>query len=91
MSISQARKEALIQDHQTGASDTGSTPVQVALLTERIKNLTTHFKSAPGDKHSRHGMLKLVNQRRKLLKYLKRSDKPSYLSLIQSLKLRDSY
>ena len=68
--------------------DTGSTKVQVALLTERINSLTEHFRTHPKDHHSRRGLLKMVGTRRRLLTYLKRSDLPSYRSLIEELGLR---
>jgi small subunit ribosomal protein S15 len=73
---------------QTGKSDTGSPEVQIALLTERIKQLTEHFKTHKKDHHSRRGLIILVNQRRKLLKYLERSSSDRYKSVIQKLGLR---
>ena len=71
MSITQERKTALIKDNARGNTDTGSPEVQVAILTERIANLTEHFKSHKKDNHSRRGLLKMVSQRRRLLDYVK--------------------
>ena len=88
MSITAERKQALIKDHGRGKGDTGSTEVQVAILTERINNLTQHFKTHAKDNHSRRGLLMLVNQRRSLLDYLRRSDEQRYVDLIAKLGLR---
>ena len=88
MSITAERKQALIQDYATKGGDTGSPEVQVAILTERIVNLTEHFKSHHKDNHSRRGLLKLVSQRRSLLDYLKKKDEARYKSLIERLGLR---
>ncbi|MGF1606838.1 MAG: 30S ribosomal protein S15 [Rhodothalassiaceae bacterium] len=88
MSITQERKQALIEEYGQKPGDTGSPEVQVAILSERIANLTEHFKTHKGDNHSRRGLLKLVNQRRRLLDYLKRSDQDRYTSLIGRLGLR---
>ena len=88
MSITAERKQALIKDHARGKGDTGSPEVQVAILTERINNLTQHFKSHAKDNHSRRGLLMLVNQRRSLLDYLRRSDEQRYTDLISKLGLR---
>ena len=88
MSITAERKAALIKDYATRAGDTGSPEVQVAILTERIVNLTEHFKSHVKDNHSRRGLLKLVSQRRQLLDYVKRNDEPRYRSLIERLGIR---
>ena len=88
MSISAERKQALINDFAVEKGDTGSPEVQVAILTERIVNLTDHFKTHKKDHHSRRGLLKMVNTRRRLLDYLKRKDKGRYESLIQRLGLR---
>ena len=88
MSITAARKAELIKTYATKANDTGSPDVQVAILTERINNLTGHFKSHVKDNHSRRGLLKLVSQRRQLLDYLKRTDEPRYKSLIEKLNIR---
>ena len=88
MSITAERKQALIKEPRQGKSDTGSPEVQVAILTERIINLTQHFKSHAKDNHSRRGLLMLVNQRRSLLDYLRRKDEQRYLDLIAKLGLR---
>ena len=81
-------KEKVIHDFRKHGSDTGSAPVQIALLTERINNLTEHFKGHRKDHHSRHGLLKLVSQRRKLLQYLQTTDQDQYRKLINRLNLR---
>jgi small subunit ribosomal protein S15 len=88
MSITAERKQALIKDHARGKGDTGSPEVQVAILTERINNLTQHFKSHAKDNHSRRGLLMLVNQRRSLLDYLRQKDETRYTDLISKLGLR---
>ena len=88
MSITAERKQVLIKDHARGKGDTGSPEVQVAILTERITNLTQHFKSHAKDNHSRRGLLMLVNQRRSLLDYLRRNDEQRYTDLIAKLGLR---
>jgi small subunit ribosomal protein S15 len=88
MSITAERKEALIKEHAQGKSDTGSPEVQVAILTERINNLTEHFKTHRKDNHSRRGLLMLVNKRRSLLDYLRRKDEARYVDLIGKLGLR---
>ncbi|MCG5235400.1 30S ribosomal protein S15 [Xanthobacter oligotrophicus] len=88
MSITAERKQALIKDFGAKDGDTGSPEVQVAILTERITNLTGHFKSHHKDNHSRRGLLKLVSQRRSLLDYLKRKDEGRYKSLIERLGIR---
>jgi len=82
MSIATERKAALIAEYATKKGDTGSPEVQVAVLSERIANLTEHFKTHKKDNHSRRGLLKLVSQRRRLLDYLKKIDEPRYQSLI---------
>ena len=79
---------ATIAEHRLHESDTGSTEVQVALLTERINSLTEHFRTHPQDHHGRRGLLKMVGTRRRLLTYLKRSDLASYRALIEQLGLR---
>ncbi|XPV75230.1 MAG: 30S ribosomal protein S15 [Desulfovibrio sp.] len=81
-------KNAVIAEYKRGEGDTGSPEVQVALLTERIKYLTDHFKTHKKDFHSRTGLLKMVGKRRKLLKYLKKKDVQRYRELIQRLGLR---
>jgi small subunit ribosomal protein S15 len=88
MSITAERKTALIEDNARTSGDTGSPEVQIAVLTERIKNLTEHFKSHAKDNHSRRGLLMMVNKRRSLLDYLKRKDVQRYADLIQKLGLR---
>jgi len=88
MSITPERKAALIAEYATKEGDTGSPEVQVAVLSERIANLTEHFKTHKKDNHSRRGLLKLVSQRRRLLDYVKKNDEARYLSLISRLGLR---
>jgi small subunit ribosomal protein S15 len=88
MSITAERKQALISEHARTEGDTGSAEVQVAILSERISNLTEHFKSHKKDNHSRRGLLKLVSQRRSLLDHLKTSDERRYQALIERLGLR---
>jgi small subunit ribosomal protein S15 len=88
MSITAERKQALITEHAQGKGDTGSPEVQVAILTERINNLTQHFKSHAKDNHSRRGLLMMVNKRRSLLDYLRREDETRYTDLIAKLGLR---
>ena len=88
MSITAERKQALIKDYATKTGDTGSPEVQVAILSERIANLTEHFKTNVKDNHSRRGLIRLVSQRRSLLDYLKRIDAARYESLISRLGLR---
>ncbi|MHA1518328.1 MAG: 30S ribosomal protein S15 [Alphaproteobacteria bacterium] len=88
MSISAERKQQLIKEYAIKADDTGSPEVQVAILTERISNLTDHFKTHAKDNHSRRGLLKLVSQRRRLLDYVKSSDQNRYQKLISRLGIR---
>ena len=88
MSITPDRKQALIKEYATGTNDTGSPEVQVAILSERIANLTGHFKDHVKDNHSRRGLLKLVSQRRSLLDYLQKADSTRYRALIDRLGLR---
>ena len=88
MSITPERKQALMGEYARTAGDTGSPDVQIALLTERINNLTLHFKEHKHDNHSRRGLIKMVNLRRKLLDYVKREDQPRYMTLLQRLGLR---
>ena len=88
MSVTTDRKQELIKDNARGSADTGSPEVQVAILTERITNLTEHFKTHAKDNHSRRGLLMLVNKRRSLLDYLKRKDEDRYTALIAKLGLR---
>jgi small subunit ribosomal protein S15 len=88
MSITAERKQALIKEHATKSGDTGSPEVQVAILTERITNLTEHFKTHGKDHHSRRGLLKMVQQRRSLLDYVKSRDEPRYKAIIERLGIR---
>ena len=88
MSITPARKAEVVKTYATKAGDTGSPQVQIAILSERINNLTEHFKSHVKDNHSRRGLLKLVSQRRQLLDYLARIDEASYKALIEQLGIR---
>ena len=88
MSITTSRKAELITSYGAKAGDTGSPEVQVAILSERISNLTEHFKAHVKDNHSRRGLLKLVSQRRQLLDYLKRADEARYRKLIERLGIR---
>ncbi|MEA2953102.1 MAG: small subunit ribosomal protein [Alphaproteobacteria bacterium] len=88
MSISTGRKAEVIKTYATTAADTGSPEVQVAILTERITNLTEHFKTHVKDNHSRRGLLKLVSTRRTLLDYLKRVDDARYKAIIERLGIR---
>jgi small subunit ribosomal protein S15 len=88
MSISAERKQELIKEFATNGTDTGSPEVQVAILSERIRNLTEHFKDHKKDFHSRRGLLIMVGQRRRLLDYLKAKDNSRYEQLISRLGLR---
>ena len=88
MTITAERKKEVISEYATKAGDTGSPEVQVAVLSERISNLTEHFKTHVKDNHSRRGLIKLVSQRRRLLDYIKATDEKRYDSLIERLGLR---
>lgn len=88
MGLVKQKKEKVIQDYKLHDRDTGSASVQVALITERINSLSGHFKIHKKDHHSRQGLLRLVNQRRKLLSFLKKEDTVQYEELIKRLKLR---
>ncbi len=88
MSLSTAEKGQIVGEYGRSSGDTGSPEVQVALLTTNINNLSAHFENHKKDHHSRLGLLKMVNQRRKLLDYLKRKDQARYQSLIERLGLR---
>ena len=88
MTITAERKQEVIKEHATSDGDTGSPEVQVAILTERIRNLTDHFKANHKDNHSRRGLLTMVNKRRSLLAYLKKIDLGRYNDLIAKLGLR---
>ena len=88
MSINKEKKTELINEYSRTESDTGSPEVQIAILSERITSLTNHFQTHKKDNHSRTGLMRLINQRRSLLAYLKKSNKDSYESLIQKLGIR---
>ena len=88
MTITAERKQALIKEHARHEGDTGSPEVQVSILTERITNLTEHFKTHAKDHGSRRGLLKLVSTRRSLLDYLKKTDERRYKELIERLNIR---
>lgn len=88
MPLSVEQKRSVVEKFQRGKSDTGSTEVQIALLSERINSLSPHFEQHKKDHHSRRGLLKMVNQRRQLLDYLKQTDQDRYLKLITDLGLR---
>jgi len=88
MSVTPSRKAEVIKTFAKKAGDTGSPEVQIAILSERINNLTEHFKTHSKDNHSRRGLLKLVSQRRTLLDYLRRNNEASYKSLIEKLGIR---
>ncbi len=88
MTITAERKQEVIKEHAQGEGDTGSSEVQVAILTERIRNLTEHFKGHAKDNHSRRGLLMMVNKRRSLLDYLRKTEGQRYLDLIAKLGLR---
>lgn len=88
MTLSVQQKAEVVKKHARAANDTGSPEVQVALLTERINSLSPHFEKNTKDNHSRRGLLKMVNQRRQLLDYLKREDEGRYAKLISELGLR---
>lgn len=86
--ISKEEKEKTISEFKTGDKDTGSSQVQIALFTKRIKDLLEHFKAHPKDRHSRRGLVQLVEKRRSLLKYLQRKNSDEYKKTIQSLDLK---
>lgn len=88
MTIMQEKKKSLIEGFKQSEKDTGSAPVQIALITERINLLTEHFKVHKKDHHSRHGLLKLVSQRRKLLDFLKQENSEQYQEILDKLDLR---
>lgn len=88
MTMSAADKKTVVEEYQRSPGDTGSPEVQVALMTNRITQLTEHFKEHKQDHHSRQGLVRLVNSRRKLLDYLKRKDVQRYRDLISRLGLR---
>ena len=88
MSINKEKKIELINEYSRSGSDTGSPEVQIAILSERISSLTNHFQTHKKDNHSRTGLMRLINQRRSLLAYLKKTNKDSYDSLILKLGIR---
>jgi small subunit ribosomal protein S15 len=88
MSVTSGRKAEVIKTYAKKSGDTGSPEVQVAILSERINNLTEHFKTHVKDNHSRRGLLKMVSQRRTLLDYLRRTDEQGYKNLIEKLGIR---
>ncbi len=88
MATAKETKEQILQNYRTHESDTGSPQVQIALLTQRINELTDHFKTHKKDNHSRRGLLKMVSQRRSLLDYLKRKDIEQYHTIVERLGLR---
>ena len=88
MSLAKEKKTKIVKQHQRKTDDTGSCEVQVALLTSRINELTEHFKRHVKDHHSRYGLIKMVERRKKLLKYLDRESPERYKALIQKLDLR---
>ena len=88
MSAADINKAEIVKTHARGTNDTGSPEVQVALITARINELTPHFKQHAKDHHGRRGLLRLVNQRKRLLAYLKNKDADRYVALIQKLGLR---
>jgi len=89
MALSAVEKQQIIFDHKRSESDTGSVEVQVALLSADIKKLTEHFKTNKHDNHSKRGLIQKVNDRRSLLRYLKKIDEKRYSNLIEKLELRD--
>jgi len=88
MSLSQERKQELIEEYGEHSEDTGSTSVQVAILTEKINNLTDHLREHPSDHHSRQGLLKMVGKRKKFLEYLEREKPEQYVKLKDELNIR---
>jgi len=88
MSLGTTEKSKVIEQFQTSEGDTGSTRVQIAILTRRINDLTEHFRSHAKDHHSRRGLLKMVGRRRRLLDYLKRKDVDQYRRILEELNLR---
>jgi len=88
MRLDKNKKTEIIQNYKRHGKDTGSPEVQIAILTERIKNLSDHLKQFPKDKHSRRGLIKMVNDRRRHLNYLMKKDRGKYLDIIKTLDLR---
>jgi small subunit ribosomal protein S15 len=89
MSVAQAAKAQIIENYQLFEGDTGSSQVQIALLTHRIRSLTEHLRAHPKDKHTAFGLKKLVSQRKKLMKYFKAHDHANYMNMLARLELRD--
>ncbi len=88
MSITKENKKNIIDEYAKSKNDTGSTSIQIAVISERIKNLTEHFKNHNKDNHSKRGLVALVNKRKKLLNYLSTKNNSEYLELIKKLKIR---
>ena len=88
MSITKQSKQEIISNFATNEKDTGSAEVQIAVISERIKNLTDHFKNHNHDNHSKRGLIALVNKRKKLLSYLSKKNNSKYLEIIKKLKIR---
>jgi small subunit ribosomal protein S15 len=88
MALLKEKKQELIKTHKMHEYDTGSPEVQIAILSERIRNLTEHLKQFPKDKHSRQGLIKMVNDRRRHLNYLMRKDRTRYTKIVDALNLR---
>jgi small subunit ribosomal protein S15 len=88
MALAKDKKQTIIKDNKINDKDTGSSHVQIALLTERINSLTEHFKTHKKDHHSRRGLLKMVSQRRKLLNYLQKNSREEYNQILQKLNIR---
>ena len=88
MALAKEKKKAIVKEFKSSEKDTGSPSVQIALLTERINSLSEHFKAHKKDHHSRHGLLRMVSIRRRLLEYLKRNDQKKYQEVIKRLDLR---
>jgi len=88
MSLAKEKKQTIIKDYKINNDDTGSVNVQIALLTERINGLTEHFKTHKKDHHSRRGLLRMVSQRRKLLKYLQKHSAEEYKTIVEKLNIR---
>ncbi|MDH4211084.1 MAG: 30S ribosomal protein S15 [candidate division WOR-3 bacterium] len=88
MTLDRNKKSEVIQNYKRHGKDTGSPEVQIAILTERIKNLSDHLKQFPKDRHSRRGLIKMVNDRRRHLNYLMKKDRSKYLEIVKTLDLR---
>jgi small subunit ribosomal protein S15 len=88
MALPKQKKQEIVQSYKQHEKDTGSPEVQIAILTERIKILTEHLKQFPKDKHSRQGLIKMVNDRRRHLNYLMKKNKTRYLKIVDALDLR---